>query len=106
MESPHVLTLLADKLQLYPGDDQCSDEQRFKQIVDYVEELINHDLRRLMGILYRIDVSEEKIKQALASQDKDQSSALILAKLMVERELEKVKFREQYKKARLKSSNS
>ena len=55
--------------------------------------LIDQDFQRLMNILYRIDVSEEKTKMAFASSD----MAKTIAQLIIDRELQKVATREKYK---------
>ena len=58
-----------------------------------IELLIDHDLQRLMNILYRIDVNEEKTKMAFTHS----KPAREIAKLIIERELQKVATREKYK---------
>ena len=55
--------------------------------------LIDQDFERLMNILYRIDVNEEKTKMAFASSD----TAKTIARLIIDRELQKVATREKYK---------
>ena len=55
--------------------------------------LMDRDFQQLLNILYRIDVREEKVKQAFASQN----PAYEIAGLIIGRELEKVKTREKYK---------
>ncbi|MEN8251645.1 MAG: hypothetical protein ABFS32_22175 [Bacteroidota bacterium] len=59
-----------------------------------IQHLLDKDFERLINGLYRIDVSEEKVKQAFASQD---NIAETIAKLIIERELQKVATREKYK---------
>lgn len=55
--------------------------------------LMDQDFERLMQVLYRIDVSEEKTKLAFAASN----PANELAKLIIERELQKVETRKKYK---------
>lgn len=54
--------------------------------------LLDLDFNRLMNILYRIDVSEEKVKKAFAEDD----PAFSIAGLIIERELKKVETRSKY----------
>lgn len=55
--------------------------------------LIDQDFQRLMNILYRIDINEQKTKMALTQSN----PAKEIAKLIIERELQKVASREKYK---------
>ena len=55
--------------------------------------LMDQDFERLVDVLYRIDVSEGKSKLAFTAAN----PANELAKLIIERELQKVASREKYK---------
>ncbi|MEP6514484.1 MAG: hypothetical protein ABJA79_11485 [Parafilimonas sp.] len=61
-----------------------------KQLNEYINYLINHDFPALVQLLYRIDISEKKIKEALQLQDAEDGGALI-AKMIIERQLQKIK---------------
>ncbi len=61
-----------------------------KQLNEYINYLINHDFPALVQLLYRIDISEKKIKGALQLQDAEDAGALI-AKMIIERQLQKIK---------------
>ena len=58
-----------------------------------INELVLKDFDRLLGILYRIDVSEKRITDLLKAFPK-QDAGLLIADLMIEREVEKIKSRE------------
>jgi hypothetical protein len=58
---------------------------RLAQIVDH---LISKDFNRLLNALYRIDVSEEKLKSVLAQ--RPENTSLVIARMILERELQKV----------------
>ncbi len=58
-----------------------------------IQLLLDHDFQRFLNMLYRIDVDEQKAKEAFA--DKDPS--MKLAELIIERELQKVESRRKYK---------
>jgi len=60
-------------------------------------ELINSDFNHLVQLLYRIDVSETKLKQVL-EQNEGRDTAGLLADLVIERQLEKIRSRQQYGK--------
>ncbi|MTI38149.1 hypothetical protein [Fulvivirga lutimaris] len=63
-----------------------------KKIVSY---LLDRDMSRLLLALYRIDVSEKKVKQVLAEAEPGKIAESI-TDLIIERELQKVETRIKY----------
>ena len=63
-------------------------------LTQVVQNLLDHDFARLLIGLYRIDVSEEKVKLVMATNDQ---VAAKIAILIIDREMEKVITRENYK---------
>ena len=57
-----ALEITASELDIVEKKDHA--ELR-KQIVDQINYLIEKDFQRLVSILYRLDVSEEKLREAL-----------------------------------------
>ena len=57
-----------------------------------VEELLQKDFPRLINILYRLDVDEEKLKTRINNRPATDAAELI-SKLIIERQLEKLKIR-------------
>lgn len=80
-------------LQLENRQDMAYD-QAFLLIMRVVEDLMTKDFNRLINILYRIDVSEEKLKEALALSNDNPAS--VITKMILERELQKVETRKKY----------
>ncbi len=70
-------------------------EQLKAQLTAYINDLINHDFEKLIYYLYRIDVHEQKIKQLL-QQHEGENAAEILAQLIIDRQLQKIKFRQEF----------
>jgi hypothetical protein len=66
------------------------------QLVDYIHQLIDSDFQRLVQLLYRLDVSEEKLKNLLADNPSGDSGAII-AQLITERIEQSRKTRESFK---------
>jgi len=64
-------------------------------LVRIVKYLLDHDMNRLLTILYRIDVGEERVKQLLATSAPD-LLAENLADAIIAREKVKVAFRLKY----------
>jgi hypothetical protein len=68
----------------------------FEELVDYINQLIAKDFSKLVYLLYAVDVSEKKLKQILAEHPNEDAGKLI-AVLMLERQEQKRKSREQFK---------
>lgn len=84
--------VLHTQLAVMPG----TDPEIFRQkLADYVNHLVNNDFNKLVLILYRLDVNEKKLKQLLATESAIDAGRLI-ATLIIERQLEKIKLRKQY----------
>lgn len=58
-----------------------------------IQILIDHDFQRFLNMLYRIDINEQKAKEAFA----DPNPPIKFAELVIERELQKVESRRKYK---------
>lgn len=66
-------------------------------LAEKINELITNDFQKLVSILYRMDVSEIKLKQLL-TENPGTNAAVIIADLMIERQAEKIRSREQFSK--------
>ena len=66
-------------------------------LAEKINELITNDFQKLVLILYRMDVSEIKLKQLL-NENAGAYAAVIIADLMIERQAEKIRSRQQFKK--------
>ncbi len=69
-------------------------DQAFLLIMRVVEDLMAKDFNRLINTLYRIDVSEEKLKEALALSTDNPAS--VITKMILERQLQKIETRKKY----------
>ena len=65
------------------------------QLAEKINELLLNDFNKLISILYRMDVSEKKLK-ALLKEYPDEDAGKIIAQLMIERQAEKIKSRQQF----------
>ena len=72
-----------------------SEEVLLQRLSEFISELIQNNFHRLMLILYKVDISENKLKKSLQA-NADQDAALIIAKLIVEREIEKMNSRNSF----------
>ena len=66
-----------------------------KQIADRINDLIQTDFQKLISLLYRLDVSEEKLKHLL-KENTGADAGLIITDLIIERQIEKIKSRQQF----------
>jgi len=65
-----------------------------EKLVSYINNLIYHDFEKLIRILYRLDVSEKKLKETLASSSTD--AGVLITEMIIERQMQKIKTRLQY----------
>lgn len=92
MESAELIRLLNKELALgLPAT--LSYNQAHEQLASWVNDLIKNDFERLVSLLYRIDVNEQKLK-SLLKQFPDEDAGNIIASLILERQEQKLKTRE------------
>jgi len=75
---------------------QISMEELQEKLSAHINRLIQHNFEQLVNLLYRIDVSEPKIKSLLQMQP-GINAGDIIANLIIERQLQKIKSRQQFK---------
>ncbi|MBK7561159.1 MAG: hypothetical protein IPP43_16220 [Chitinophagaceae bacterium] len=73
-----------------------SQEQLRESLAAIINDLINHDFEKLVFYLYRIDVNESKMKRLL-DQKEGENAAGLIADLIIERQLQKIKSRKETK---------
>ncbi len=61
-----------------------------------ITELIDKDYERLLNILYRIDINENKLNELFGSKNREYIPEK-LADLIIERQLQKINFRNKYR---------
>ena len=67
-----------------------------EHLIVYINHLLLHDFNSLVQILYRVDVSEKKLKELL-QQNQQTDAAVIIADLLIERQEQKLKTRESFR---------
>ena len=70
--------------------------QLTKALAEGINQLIQTDFTRLINMLYRIDISEKTLKETL-EQQADEDAGLLIARLIIERLLQKQQMRAQFK---------
>jgi len=76
------------------GNDFTADQ---KKLADKINELIQNDFQKLIAILYRLDVNEEKLKHLLRD-NTGSDAGTIIADLIIERQIQKIKSRQQFRR--------
>ena len=75
---------------------QASFEALQEILAEKIRELMEKDPGKLIWLLYRLDISEDKVRELLARKEGD--SAPALAQLMIERQWQKTASRNRFKK--------
>ncbi|HTB52112.1 MAG TPA: hypothetical protein VK718_04985 [Ferruginibacter sp.] len=78
--------------------DEISLLELEEKLTVYANLLIQKDFQKLVTLLYRIDVSEAKLKYLLQLRA-DENAGNIIAKLIIERQIQKMKSRQQFGKS-------
>lgn len=94
MEKERALTTIVTNLELSNKNLQ---EQSYEAQFELLSQFIQTDFNRLLRILYRVDISEDKLKLKLAESKAQQYSSRIIAQMLIDRELEKIISRAKYK---------
>jgi hypothetical protein len=68
-----------------------------------INNWLQHDFEKLVFVLYRVDISEVKLKQILR-ENAGTDAGWLIARMIIERETEKIKTRETFEKNRKEGS--
>ncbi len=75
--------------------ETISGEELRERLARHINHLINTDFEKLIYYLYRIDVNENKMRMLLEKKEGENAAGLI-ADLIIERQAEKIKSRQQF----------
>lgn len=95
---PSIITSTTSRLQnLFEVENLPASnlESLHFKLSSVVLKLLNSDLPRLLQILYRIDVDEKAVKEAMIAEDTEIIAERI-ARLILKRELQKAELRQKY----------
>lgn len=85
---------LQQTFQLPIAINEMQDAENF--LAEKINALIKNDFNFLVQILYRIDVNEARLKQVL-KENPNEDAGKIIAALLIERQLQKINSRKQFK---------
>ena len=92
--------LISEGTSLIPSTDLASLEEFRKYLTGKLKILLEERFDTLVNILYRIDISEQKLSELFSGQNRDFIPAS-LADLIIERQLQKIRLRKLYKEGKL-----
>jgi len=95
MENKELIVLINKELAIELPEEIPMEELQEK-LSAHINRLIQNNFEQLINLLYRIDVSETKIKSLLQIQPGTDAGDII-ADLIIERQLQKIKSRQQFK---------
>ena len=94
MENAELINLLNKEMSIDIAE-KISYSELYSQLSTYINTLIKADFDKLITYLYRIDVNEQKLK-LLLQQNADEDAGNIIATLIIERQQQKIKTRQQF----------
>lgn len=96
MEQQELIDIIKKEMAVDLPEKISMEELRQRLSVE-INDLIVHDFQKLVGILYRIDINERKLKYLLR-ENVGEDAAVIIADLIIERQLQKIKSRQEYRR--------
>src|SRR5262245_22247285 len=97
MNTPEVIKeLISNEMGLTIPDSAVNIDDIRQLLAEKFNELIDSDFEHLIQLLYRIDISEAKLKQVL-KENPGKNTADLLAELTIERQLQKIRSRQEYR---------
>jgi hypothetical protein len=88
------MSLLPEHIFSTANLKELSNPSKFNELSSYINNRIKNDFPQLIQLLYRLDVSEEKLKNILKEKP-EEDAGKIIASLIIERQIIKLKARMQ-----------
>ena len=89
-----LIAALKEDFQIEPAENISFEEVK-ERLATHINHLINHDFEQLVMLLYRVDVNENKLRNLLRENKNDDAGTMI-AQLIIERQLQKIKSRKEF----------
>ena len=83
------------------GDDVAAAK---RLLIKKINELIQTDFPKLISLLYRVDVSETRLK-SLLKDNPESDAGLIITELLIERQAQKIRSRQQSDSGRIQNDD-
>lgn len=95
-----ITELIARDFGLEAGPEPLTEEDLFNLLANEVAYMIEHRLDFLLSLMYRLDVKEQLIREALAP-DAPEMANIGLARLILQRQKDRIYTKMKYKQAPL-----
>ena len=95
MENKELIQLVNEEMAI-DLPEQISFNEIREQLSKYINDLIVNDFQKLVSLLYRIDINESRLKKLL-QEENHEDAGKVIADLIIQRQLEKIKTRQQFK---------
>jgi hypothetical protein len=93
-DEPQRLNIIM-RLNAVDDESQLAGNALFKELSDYINQLILKDFEYLVSLLYRIDVDENKLRSILEDHPQEDAADSI-ATLVIERQMQKIHSRKKF----------
>ena len=81
--------------QLDTDFPETSEDQLLQKLSFFINDLIENNFQKLLTILYKVDVNENKLKQLLLKNE-GEDAGVIIASLLIERQQQKIETRKKF----------
>lgn len=85
-------------MDVIPSADSPAFSNMLEMLARHINELIQSNFNMLLALLYRVDVDETRVKTELKNANKEETAGHIIARLIIERQNEKLKWRKKFSK--------
>lgn len=92
--------LIARDFELEETGNHVSEEALFAMLADRVAWLIEHRMEYLLSLMYRMDISEAKVNFALSPHSPEPAN-IAIARLVLDRQKERIRTKREYKQEKL-----
>lgn len=89
-----------DDTSLIPNNDFEKLDEFKKYLIEKLTDMIDNNFNLLVNTLYRIDISEQKLAELFGGKNRENIPEK-LADMIIERQLQKIQFRKQYREGKL-----
>jgi hypothetical protein len=95
-----VRDLLIQQFELETRD-RATDDDLFQELADRVAYMLSNQMESFMSMMYRLDVPESEVRAAL-SPDNPEPPNITLAKLIIDRQVQRMHTKKTYRQKPLK----
>ncbi len=89
-----------DDTSLIPNNDFEKLEEFKTYLIERLTDMLDNNFNLLVNTLYRIDISEQKLAELFGGKNRENIPEK-LADLIIERQIQKIHFRKQYREGKL-----